>query len=376
MSKQISRDGRIVRASIIGIATNVFLSTFKAIIGIISGSIAIVLDAVNNLTDTLSAVLTIFGIRLASKPADKEHPFGHGRYEYLTTIAVSFVIIAAGLMSFFESIKKLQNPVAADYQWFSYVVLTTAIIAKIVLSEFYKRTGRAVKSETLEATGADARFDAIVTSATLIAAVVTMIFGSKLAWLDGALGLMISLVIIKAGIEMVMSPLNQLLGLRVDYSKINEIKQEIASHNGVLGVYDMLLHNYGPKNMIGSVSIEVIDTMTAHEIYDLTRHIQKDIIKKYGIFFTIGIYAQNSSTDEIGKMYSDIKEILRTYPSVIQVHGLYIDPVDKTISFDTVIDFSVKDLAHIRKEIATRVGSIYPDYTVDNVVDPDYSTSE
>ena len=376
MSKARNRESRIVRASIIGIVANVLLSSFKAVIGIVSGSIAIVLDAINNLTDTLSAILTIFGMRLASKPADKKHPFGHGRYEYLTTIAVSFVIIAAGVMSFVQSVQKLGRPEPSEYKWFSLVVLSIAIMVKIVLSMYYHRIGKEVRSETLTATGADAGFDAIITSATLLAAIATMLFGPGVAWLDGALGLLISLVIVKTGIGMALSPLNQLLGVRVDAEKVIEIQKDISAYDAVLGVYDMMLHNYGPENMIGSVSIEVIDTMTAHEIFDLTRKIQKDILKKYGIYFTIGIYAQNSAGTVVSKMYSHIIELLHEEPEVIQVHGLYIDHTDKTISFDTVMDFSVKDMSKARKALALKIEKAYPDYTVDNVVDLDYSTSE
>ena len=251
-----------------------------------------------------------------------------------------------------------------------------AVIAKIIISIYFKKEGKKTESETLTAIGIDAKFDAVITFSTLIAAIAVIIFGPQVSRLDGALGIMISIIIVRSGIKMALSPLDQLLGLRVKHSKVNEIKKEIASIKKVLGVYDMLLHNYGHENIIGSVNIEVIDTMTAHEIYDLTKEIQKTVLKKHGIFLTIGIYAKNSSEEETGRMREKITAILKESPNVIQVQGLYIDPKDKTISFDTVIDFKIKDLGKARKILAARVSDAYPDYKVENVVSRDYSTSE
>lgn len=343
------REKEIIKAGIIGVASNILLSALKALIGLLANSIAIVLDAVNNLTDILSALLAVVGMKLASMPADKEHPFGHGRYEYLSTIAVSFVIISAGAFSLCSSFNKLIKPEPTEYKWYSFAVLTIAVIAKIIISIYFKKEGEKTESETLTAIGVDAKFDAVITFSTLIAAIAVIIFGPQVSRLDGALGIMISIIIVRSGIKMALSPLDQLLGLRVEHSKVNEIKKEIASIKKVLGVYDMLLHNYGHENIIGSVNIEVIDTMTAHEIYDLTKEIQKTVLKKHGIFLTIGIYAKNSSEEETGRMREKITAILKESPNVIQVQGLYIDPKDKTISFDTVIDFKIKDLGKARK---------------------------
>lgn len=376
MSQKVSREKEIIREGIIGIAANILLSATKAVIGLLANSIAIVLDAVNNLTDILSSLLTIIGMKLACMPADKEHPFGHGRYEYLSTIAVSFVIIAAGAISLFSSFNKLLKPEPTEYKWYSLAVLIIAVIAKIIISLYFKKEGEKTESEALAAIGIDAKFDAVITFSTLTAAIATIVLGPQVARLDGALGIMISIIIIRAGIKMVLSPLDQLLGVRVDHAKVNAIKQEISSHEKVIGVYDMLLHNYGHDNIIGSANIEVMDTMTAHEIYDLTKEIQKTILKKHGIFLTIGIYAKNSPEEETGRMREEITAILKDSPNVIQVQGLYIDPKDKTISFDTVIDFKTKDLGKARKNLASRVSAAYPDYKVENVVSRDYSTSE
>lgn len=376
MTDKNIRKKKIVRASAIGIASNVILTIVKTIIGLFSGSIAIILDAVNNLTDSLSAILTLVGIKLASKPADKEHPFGHGRYEYLTTIAVSIVIIVLGGAFIFQSFKKIFNPIPAEYDVPGIIILVLAVFTKVFLSAYYTKVGKEVNSETLIDTGVDAKFDVVITSMTLIFALVTMIFGASVSWLDGLLGIFISIMILKAGLEMLISPISELLGERIDYKRVAEIKKAIQLHSEVLGVYDIMLHNYGHEQLIGSLNIGVRDNMTAHEIYDLSRKIQKDIFKQFGIFFNIGIYVENYSDPEVAPIYEKIIDLLKRQEHVIQVHGVYIDPVDKTISFDTVVDFEVKDMGGFRKYLASVVKKEFPDYDIDNIVDLDYSTTE
>lgn len=376
MLKGKTRDQLIIRASGIGIVTNLALCGAKAAVGAISGSIAIILDAVNNLTDALSAVLTLVGTKLAGKPADKEHPFGHGRIEYITTIAVAFVVAGAGVSSLVESANKLIHPEPTEHGWTGLAVLALAIAVKIILSSFYFRTGNKTESETLKDTAADARFDAVITGATLLCALLNMKFGSALLWLDGALGVGISAVIIRAGIIMMLSPLDGLLGKRSNHELVERIRKELASHEDVLGVFDLMIHDYGPQHRIGSVHIEVDDAMSAHHLHDLTRHLQKDLMDKYGISFTIGIYACNCSDPSTRAMYHDIMARLQAVPEVMQVHGLYIDPRDKTISFDTVVNFGIKDGDELKERIRALIADDYPGYSIDNGIDYDYSLSQ
>lgn len=376
--KILSRDEQIIRASVVGIAANVLLSAAKGVIGLISSSIAITLDAVNNLTDALSAVITLVGTKLAMKPADKTHPYGHGRFEYLTTIAVAFVIILAGLSSLVESFERLLEPEASEYSLVSLALLTLAIATKLFLSRFYSKAGKRTNSEALKDSGLDARFDAVITSATLLSAIAYMTFGQAVVRLDGAIGLLIAAVIIRAGIKMVISPLDGLLGAREDHSKMAQIKADIERHEGVLGTYDMMLHDYGPQTHLGDVHIAVRDDMSAHEIHDLSRRIQNDILEKYNIFFTIGIYAENYSDPASKAMYDNIKALLMATKGVLQVHGLYIDPKDKTISFDAVVEFAdhQEDYSLVHERLSSMIKSAYPDYSIDCYIDKDYSISE
>ncbi len=199
----MDRNKKIIRVSIVGILANVLLAAFKALVGLLSGAIAILMDAVNNLSDALSSVITIVGTKLSARPADQKHPFGHGRVEYLSAIVISLIVIAAGVTSLVESVKKIINPTTPSYTTLTLVVIIVAIAVKLVLGMFVKGQGKALKSGALIASGADALFDAIVTLSTLISAGIMLIWDINL---DGIFGTIISLVIVKAGVEMLASP--------------------------------------------------------------------------------------------------------------------------------------------------------------------------
>ena len=241
--EQLDRNQVIVRTSIIGIITNVFLAGFKAAIGLISNSIAVVLDAVNNLSDALSSVITIAGTKLAGRSPDRKHPLGHGRIEYLTALAVSFIVLYAGVTSLIESVKKIIHPEAADYSAVSLIILAVAIAAKLVLGRYVKKKGEETHSASLSASGSDALFDAILSSSVLASAIFFLLTGISLeAWV----GVIISGFIIKAGIEMLSDTLSDILGRRADENVSREIKRILNEEPAVRGAYDLFLHNYGP----------------------------------------------------------------------------------------------------------------------------------
>ena len=208
----MDRSSQIIRTSVIGIVANVLLAAFKAVVGIIAGSVAIVMDAVNNLSDALSSVITIIGTKLSQRPADWEHPFGFGRVEYFSAIIIAAIVLSAGVTSLIESVKKIIEPTDPSYTSATLVVIIVAIVVKLVLGGYVKKKGRQLNSDALVASGSDALFDAIITTATLVSAGVMLIWGFSL---DGILGALISALIIKAGIEMLASPVNELLGSRV-----------------------------------------------------------------------------------------------------------------------------------------------------------------
>ena len=284
----MNRSAQIIRTSIVGIVTNVLLASFKALVGILSSSIAIVMDAVNNLSDALSSVITIVGTKLSQRPADRKHPFGYGRVEYFSAILIAVIVLSAGITSLIESVKKIIEPTEPSYTTTTLIVIIVAIVVKLLLGWYVKRQGTRLKSDALIASGSDALFDAVITLATLVSAGVMLIWGFSL---DGILGTLISAVIIKAGVEMLASPVGELLGSRVSPELVTEIKKEVMAYEEVHGVYDIILHNYGPEVMIGSLHVSVDDTLTAQDIHGLSRKITLQMYRDHAIVMTVGVYA-------------------------------------------------------------------------------------
>lgn len=364
----VERQQKIIRTSIVGILANIALATFKAGVGLLANSIAVILDAVNNLSDALSSLITIVGMKLAMKPADRNHPFGHGRIEYFTALIIALIVLMAGVTSLWESVKKILHPEPSDFTYYSLIIITVAIFVKLFLGRYVKKTGKEVNSDALIASGEDARFDAFISLATLISAGVMMLFGVQL---DGWLGVAISIVIIKAGVEMVMSPVSELLGNRNDSQFTRDIKHDIVQVEGVHGAYDLILHNYGPEFSVGSVHIEVEDTMSAAEIHRISKEIQRIITAKYGVFLTVGIYAINTQDADAARIQQLVHEIASSKKGVLQTHGLYIGKTEKIISFDILVDFAIEDPISLRNDILHEVQQALPDYQISINIDRD-----
>ncbi len=315
----MDRNKKIVRTSLLGIGANLVLVVFKLIVGFAANSIAVILDAVNNLSDALSSLITIIGTRLAGRKPDKKHPFGHGRIEYLTGMLIAVLVLFAGLTSLKESVEKIIRPEAAAYTTLSLVVIIAAILVKLLMGRYVKKVGEELNSSALVASGSDASFDAILSLGTLVAAVASMIWGLRL---EGWLGAVISVFIIKAGIEMLLEAISSITGARPEKELSEELRGMVCSYPGVHGAFDLMLHNYGPTNTIGSVHIEVDDDMPAREIHRLTREIAADVYQKLGIVLTVGIYGSGNSGGVSGEMRKELTEVLKAYPEVIQMLSL------------------------------------------------------
>ncbi|MCD8355245.1 MAG: cation diffusion facilitator family transporter [Clostridia bacterium] len=369
MHKSQQRSRKIIRTSVIGIVVNIILVLFKMAVGLITNSIAILLDAVNNLSDALSSIITIIGTKLAEKAPDKKHPYGHGRIEYVTAVLIAVIVLFAGVTSFKESAAKVLHPQAAEYTIVSLVIIGVAVVVKFFCGRYVKGVGEDINSGSLIASGSDAFFDAILSFATLIAAIISMIWGISL---EGILGVAISVIIMKAGMEMLLETLNNIIGVRTDHALSRQIKEKIRSYPGVYGAYDLSLHNYGPTQIIGSVHIEVDDDMPAREIHKLSRKIAADILKKFGIILTVGIYAANNCPGEFSEMKRDVGNVIRKYPGILQMHGFYVDAEYKEVLFDLVIDFQA-DAAAVRDGVRKELTALYPDYLFDINLDIDYS---
>ncbi len=364
------REKTIVKTSFIGIGANVLLAAFKAVIGIVSNSIAVTLDAVNNLSDALSSVITIIGAKLGAKDPDKKHPLGYGRIEYLSSMLVAAIVLYAGITSLVESVKKIIHPETADYSTISLVIIAVAIVVKLVLGAYVKKQGEKVNSGALIASGSDASFDAILSASVLASAIIFLIWGISL---EAYVGVVISGFIIKAGCEMMSETLSDIIGQRGDQDEVRGLKQLICEEEEVLGAYDVTLFNYGPNKNYGTAHIELPDTMSVDDVDRITRRIQNKVFQKTGIILTgIGVYSYNTSNDEAAQMRNRIRDIVLLHDWALQIHGFYADIEMKTVRFDVVVSFDV-DKREAIGELLEEVRKEYPDYTFTIVPDADVS---
>ena len=366
----MNRSSQIIRTSWIGIITNVLLASFKAVVGILASSVAIVMDAVNNLSDALSSVITIVGTKLSQRPADHKHPFGFGRIEYFSAIIIAVIVLSAGITSLIESVKKIFDPTEPSYTTTTLIVIVVAIVVKLVLGQYVKKMGEQLKSDALIASGSDALFDAIITLATLVSAGVMLLWGVSL---DGILGALISVVIIKAGIEMLTSPVNELLGTSISAELTKQIVKEVSDFEGVHGVFDLILHNYGPDVKIGSLHINVYDTMSAYDIHGLTRKISTYMYKEYGIIMTVGVYAVATGENRRVELQSKVMQSLAAHKEIVQVHGFYYSEKDNMLSVDVIPDISVHDDNAFASQLTNEIQPLVPGTNVVIVVDHNYS---
>lgn len=365
------RGRTIVRTSLIGIFANVLLAGFKAVVGAASGSVAIVMDAVNNLSDAASSIITIVGTKLAGRPADKKHPFGYGRMEYLSAMVISLIVLYAGITSLQESVKKIIHPQTPEYTAVTLVIVAVAVLVKIVLGRFVKATGKRVNSDSLVNSGQDAIMDSVISASTLAAAAIYLTTNVSLeAWL----GAVISAVIIKSGIDMLRETLSEILGEEVSADLARKIKADVCSFPEVRGAYDLVLNNYGPDVYNGSIHVEVCDTLNADEIDNLTRAISAMVYQKEGVLLTaISVYSYNTKDPEVTQMRDKLVSILKENPNVLQVHGFYVEKEKKAMRFDMVVSFNEKDRGKLYQDMLRKAREAFPDYHVTAAMDTDFS---
>ncbi len=366
-----NREKVVVRTSVISIISNIILAGFKAVVGLLSNSIAIISDAVNNLSDALSSIITIIGTKLAGKAPDKKHPYGYGRIEYMTSLVVSGIVLYAGITALVESFKKVINPEIPDYSILTLIILIAGIIVKFVLGLYVKRKGKEANSDSLIASGSDAFNDAILSISVLASAIIYLIFDLSL---EAYVGIILSVFIIKAGLELIKESVDNMLGVRVESDLAKSIKKEIAKEKDIQGAYDLVLNDYGPDKYLGSIHIEVSDTLSVSDIDKISRKITKNILEKYGVILhTIGVYSVNTKDKNIIEAKKEITKIVFSHKGILQMHGFYLDEEDKTISFDIIIDFKVDNREEVYKEIYDEVQNKYKDYKIDITLDIDVS---
>ena len=355
------RNKEIIKTSIIGVIANVILAAFKAVIGIVTNSIAVTLDAVNNLSDALASIITIVATVLSGKLPDKKHPLGYGRIEYLSGMIVAALVLYAGITAGVESVKKIIHPEVADYSMISLVIIAAAVVVKFVMGRLIAAKGKELNSSSLIATGADASFDSVLSLSVLISAIIFIKFHISL---EAYVGVVIAIIIVKSGFEMMRDTVDEILGQRAEKDMVAKIKSLINEEEEVRGAYDLFINNYGPNKNYASIHIELPDTMTVDEVDVLTRKLQAKVYTETGVILTgVGVYSYNTSNEEVAHMRNDISHIVMNHEWAIQMHGFYVDMESKAIRFDVVFSFAINPDEGV--EILTReIGEKYEGYTI------------
>lgn len=368
----MNREKKIIQTSIIGVIGNVLLVAAKAFIGLLANSISIITDAVNNLSDALSSIITIIGTKLSTKKPDKKHPFGHGRVEYLTSLIIGVLILVAGGTAIYESIMILVNKSMPEHSVVSIIIISIAIAVKIGLSLYFRLVGNKVNSEPLKASGKDALFDALLSVATLIGIIVSMLTNLPFN-VEGIIGIVIGLFIIRSAIEILRDGISLIIGERASQDYVNTIKRLVVSFPEVQGVYDLIINNYGTNKSIASVHIEIDDNLTARDIHHLTRNIAEKVYAETGAILTVGIYAKNEGDEQIKSIKKFIQDNIKDNKQIKQLHGFYVDEDRKLITFDLVFEFECEKPQEIIADLTSKLKEKYPEYNFYIVQDTDFT---
>lgn len=362
------RSKTIIRAGYMSLVVNLALGVLKAVVGITTHSIAILLDAVNSFTDMFSSIVTLAGTRIAGLPASEKHPFGFGRVEYLTSFTISAIILAAGISSFIEAIKSLMNPKPPEYTMVSLVIVALASLIKGLLGVYLKRTGKSCGSSTLVGTGVDAIMDGFVSLSTLAAAIVYITLGIGV---ESILAAGIALLVIKNGVSLLIDTISKVLGERVDPSVASKVERVVRSVEEVDLASGLILQDVGPERICGSIHITVDGDMTVAELNAVTRTVQKRVYNECGVMLAcIGAYPAPQKDTSTRQVRALVGGIVWRHPQIVELRGLFVDSQAKHVRFDAIADYGMVDRLSLRDDIVTLCTEELPDWTFDARVLP------
>lgn len=349
-------------AGAVGIVTNFLLFLMKIIVGTVFHSVSVTADAVNNLTDSGSSVVTLIGFKMASKPADEKHPFGHARIEYLSGVIVSFIVIFLGLQLGMSSIEKILTPEENTLTPVALVVLVISILAKLWQCLFYRKVGRMIKSESVEATSKDSRNDVIATSVVLLGAVITMLTGVNL---DGYMGAAVALFIVFSGVQLTISTADPLLGQAPEGELVQTITEKMLSYPGIIGMHDLAVHNYGVGRCFASAHCEVDaknDILVSHDLID---NIERDFSRDLGIHMVIHLDPVIVGDARTDALHCKVQSLVTALYPTVTIHDFRViwGVTHSNIVFDAAVPFAVKDNdAVITQKLEAEIQKLDPDY--------------
>ena len=352
-----------VLTSVVGILCNILLFAGKLAVGMVMRSVSVMADAFNNLSDAASSVIGFVGVKMAGKPADREHPFGHGRIEYIAALVVAFLVIQVGLTFFKSSLDKIRHPEDLSFDLVSMLILTASVAVKLWLGRFNKALGKRINSSVMQAAAADALGDVVTTLATMGS---ILFFHFTQINIDGFVGLLVSLVVMWAGIGIARDTLEPLIGQPVDPKLYREISEFVESYDGILGSHDLIVHNYGPTRSLASIHAEVpndVDIETSHEIID---RIERDAARKLGIFLVIHMDPVAVRDERVTELKEQVTAELKKIDERLSLHDFRIVDGEQQINliFDVVVphSYSDKDMTQLHLDIVEKVSCLDPRY--------------
>lgn len=358
--------------SAVGIVCNIFLFLIKFSIGLLAGSVSIMADAFNNLTDIGSSVVTLIGFRMSEKPADKEHPFGHGRFEYMSALVVAFIILLVGFELFKTSIDKIINPTQLNIEIHTIILLSLSVIVKLWMFLFNKKLGKSINSTSLTATAQDSINDSIATSAVLVSIILCSIFSINI---DPYIGLLVAAFICYSGIMTIKETLDPLLGMPPEKETIDSIVSIVLKNESFLGIHDLIVHNYGPGRSFASLHVEVpddADIVACHEVIDAC---EKELHNALGIEVVIHMDPIATNDENIKSINSRVKKAILEYDSRLSIHDFrMVDGAEQiNLIFDVVVPNEVKKQdIEIKKEINKICKTLDLRYEAVITIDRDY----
>ena len=336
-------------SSIVGVICNILLFAVKYLMGTLAHSISVISDAFNNLSDCASCVVTLFGYKLAAKPADKDHPFGHGRMEYLTSLLIAVVIIVVGIELLEDSVVKIITPEKIKFSWIVLVSLVLSVGVKLWMAIFNTKLGKKVNSSVMIATAKDSKSDVLATSAVIVALVAAPFTSLPV---DGIMGIIVSCFILKSGYDIVKETVDELLGKPADKQVIESIQNLIMSYDKIIETHDMIIHNYGPGNMIGSCHVEVRSDENFLQIHEIVDQIERRIYNELGILMTIHMDPIETDNEQVNYCKNMVRTIIKGLDERLHIHDFRLVPGEKHINvlFDIVVPY---DCSYTDEQIKT-----------------------
>lgn len=345
--------------SVVGIFCNLLLFGAKLFIGLLVNSISVMADAFNNLSDTASSIIGFIGVKMAGKPADEDHPFGHGRIEYIAAFFVAFLVIQVGLTLFKTSVGKILHPEEMTFKLVSIVVLLLSVVVKLWLALFNRTLGKRIQSSVMKATAADSLGDVVTTSTTILSILVYGIWGVNI---DGIVGVIVSGIVMWAGISIAKDTLTPLIGEPIDPKLYEDITQFVESYDGIMGSHDLIVHNYGPSKSMASIHAEVPNNVNIDESHEIIDQIERDALKKFGIFLVIHMDPVATDDSRVKEFSSILKQVIKDTDERVTFHDLRLVEGKEQINliFDLVVprEYSKKQVEIIKEKITKNVTEI------------------